>query len=82
MFYMTITYHATCFVMDWTLMMLGLAFCYPQPVWLMFMRNPAQDHPPGSGWMVVAFLPVSGADSTWDVCGGNSKAVRSTELMM
>ena len=32
--------------------------------------------------MVVAFLPVSGADSTWDVRGGNSKAVRSTELMM
>jgi hypothetical protein len=35
-----------------------------------------------STWMVVAFLPVSGADSTWDVRGGNSKAVRSTELMM
>jgi hypothetical protein len=71
MFYTTITYHATCFVMDWTLM-LGFAFCCPQPVWLKFMRNPAQDHPPG--WLLL-FFP-------WDVRGGNSKAVRSTELMM
>jgi hypothetical protein len=32
--------------------------------------------------MVVAFLPVSGADSTWDVHEGDSKAVGNTELMM
>ena len=35
-----------------------------------------------STWMVVAFLPVSGAESMWDVRGGTSKSVRSTELVM
>ena len=32
--------------------------------------------------MVAAFLPVSGVESTWDEQGGNSNAVRNTELMM
>ncbi len=32
-----------------------------------------------STWMVVAFFPVSGPESTWDDRGGNSKAVRRTE---
>ena len=32
--------------------------------------------------MVAAFYPVSGAESTWDARGGNSKAVRGVELMM
>ena len=32
--------------------------------------------------MVAAFLPVSGVESTWDERGGNSNAVRNTELMM
>ena len=35
-----------------------------------------------STWMVAAFLPVSGVESTWDERGGNSNAVRNTELMM
>ena len=35
-----------------------------------------------STWMVAAFYPVSGAESTWDARGGNSKAVRGVELMM
>jgi hypothetical protein len=35
-----------------------------------------------STWMVAAFYPVSGAESTWDDYGGNFKVVRSTELMM
>ncbi len=33
-------------------------------------------------WMVVAFYPVSGAETKWDERGGNSKSVRSIELMM
>jgi hypothetical protein len=32
--------------------------------------------------MVAAFLPVSGPDSKWDERGGNSIAVRNTEIMM
>ena len=32
--------------------------------------------------MVAAFLPVTGVESTWDERGGNSNAVRNTELMM
>ena len=35
-----------------------------------------------STWMVVAFLPVSGAESMWDHQGGNSSSVRNTKLMM
>ena len=35
-----------------------------------------------STWMVAAFLPVSGPDAKWDERGGNSMAVRNTELMM
>ena len=34
-----------------------------------------------STWMVVAFLPVSGPDAKWDERGGNSMAVRNTELI-
>ena len=35
-----------------------------------------------STWMVAAFYPVLGAESTWDERGGNSNSVRNTELMM
>ena len=35
-----------------------------------------------STWMVAAFLPVSGVESTCDKQVGNSNAVRNTELMM
>ena len=35
-----------------------------------------------STWFVACFLPTWGADSKWDDRGGNSKSVRSTELMM
>jgi hypothetical protein len=32
--------------------------------------------------MVAAVYPVLGAESKWDARGGNSNAVRNTELMM
>ena len=35
-----------------------------------------------STWFVACFLLSLGADSKWDERGGNSKSVRSTELMM
>jgi hypothetical protein len=35
-----------------------------------------------STWMVAAFLSVSGPESKWDEQGGNSMAVRNTEIMM
>jgi hypothetical protein len=33
-------------------------------------------------WLVATFLSVSGPDAKWDEQGGNSMAVRNTELIM
>jgi hypothetical protein len=35
-----------------------------------------------STWFVACFIPTLGPESKWDERGGNSKAVRNTELMM
>ncbi len=35
-----------------------------------------------STWFVACFLPSLGPESKWDGRGGNSKSVRSTELML
>ena len=69
-----------CFTMAWNLM-LDLVFVLHS---LIDVQEKIRSRP--STWMVVtqavAFLPVSGPESTWDNRGGNSKVVRSTELMM
>ena len=70
--------HATCFFMASNLIL----FCFV----LLFTANlinvHEKIHSRPATWMVAAFLPVPGVESTWDERGGNSNAVRNTELMM
>ena len=54
--------------------------CYFSSANLVNVHEKTRSRP--STWMVVAFLPVSGAESMWDHQGGNSSSVRNTELMM
>ena len=52
-------------------------------VWAGNLFNVQEDvHGRPSTWFVACLLPNLGADSKWDERGGNSKSVRSTELMM
>ncbi len=39
-------------------------------------------HSRPSTWLVACFVPSLGPESRWDECGGNSKSVRNTQLMM
>ena len=63
----------TCGIWCWVLFLLSTAT-------LLNVHEKTRSRP--STWMVAAFYPVSGAESTWDARGGNSKAVRGVELMM
>jgi hypothetical protein len=73
---MTITCHANFFARN---LILGLLFFWSTAN-LLNVHEKIRSRP--STWMVAAFLPVSGPESTWDERGGNSNAVRSTEIMM
>ena len=66
-------YFITCGIWCWVLFLLSTAT-------LLNVHEKIRSRP--STWMVAAFYPVSGAESTWDERGGNSKVVRGVELMM
>ncbi len=55
-------------------------FCVLWTANLLNVYGPILNRP--ASWMFAAFLPVLGYNSKWQGQGGNSKSIRSIELMM